>query len=57
MNVNHVLLLGEGFSRNWGGWLAKDVNEYLMTCREIQENGVIKDAFKGIETAVASKPR
>jgi hypothetical protein len=57
--VNHVLLLGAGFSRNWGGWLAKDVNEYLLTCREVQESGVIKDAIQrhrdggGFEAAVA----
>src|SRR5688572_18718193 len=25
-----VLLTGAGFSRNWGGWLAKEVFEYLI---------------------------
>jgi hypothetical protein len=57
--MNHVLLLGAGFSRNWGGWLAQGVNEYLLTCREVQENGAIKDAIQryrdsgGFEAAVA----
>jgi SIR2-like domain len=27
---NHLLLLGAGFSRNWGGWLATEADEYLM---------------------------
>jgi len=26
----HVLLLGAGFSRNWGGWLADEAFEYLL---------------------------
>ena len=25
------LLLGAGFSRNWGGWLASEVEEYLLS--------------------------
>jgi hypothetical protein len=56
---NRICLLGAGFSRNWGGWLAKDVNEYLLTCREVQQNGALKDAlirFKdsgGFEAAAA----
>lgn len=28
--MNYVLLLGAGFSRNWGGWLADEVFEYLL---------------------------
>jgi hypothetical protein len=28
--MNHVLLLGAGFSRNWGGWLASEAFEYLL---------------------------
>ncbi|WP_430398248.1 SIR2 family protein [Ferrovibrio sp.] len=27
---NYILLLGAGFSRNWGGWLASEVFEYLL---------------------------
>jgi len=33
--MGHVLLLGAGFSRNWGGWLATEVFEYLLGCPEI----------------------
>lgn len=33
--MNHVLLLGAGFSRNWGGWLAMEAFEYLLGCRQI----------------------
>lgn len=28
--MKHILLLGAGFSRNWGGWLAVEVFEYLL---------------------------
>jgi hypothetical protein len=28
--VPHYLLLGAGFSRNWGGWLANETLEYLL---------------------------
>ena len=27
---HHLLLLGAGFSRNWGGWLATEADEYLL---------------------------
>lgn len=27
---NYILLLGAGFSRNWGGWLASEAFEYLI---------------------------
>jgi hypothetical protein len=33
----HVLLLGAGFSRNWGGWLATEAFEYLLGRPEIDE--------------------
>jgi hypothetical protein len=29
-NVKHIALLGAGFSRNWGGWLASDASDYLL---------------------------
>jgi len=35
-----ILLLGAGFSRNWGGWLASEAFEYLIGCPEI--DGAIK---------------
>src|SRR5579885_3177385 len=33
--MNTVLLLGAGFSRNWGGWLANEAFEYLLGCPQI----------------------
>jgi len=30
-----ILLLGAGFSRNWGGWLAAEAFEYLLGCPQI----------------------
>ena len=33
--MNHLLLLGAGFSRNWGGWLADEALEYLLGARRI----------------------
>ena len=34
----YILLLGAGFSRNWGGWLASEAFEYLLGCPEIASN-------------------
>ncbi len=36
-SVRHVLLLGAGFSRNWGGWLASEAFEYLLGRSELDE--------------------
>jgi SIR2-like domain len=36
--MQSVLLLGAGFSRNWGGWLASEAFEYLLGCPEILRN-------------------
>lgn len=36
--MNYVALLGAGFSRNWGGWLANEVFEYLLGCPEVIGN-------------------
>jgi hypothetical protein len=33
--MTHILLTGAGFSRNWGGWLANEVFEYLLGDPEI----------------------
>ncbi|WP_291982559.1 SIR2 family protein [Candidatus Accumulibacter sp. ACC005] len=33
-----LLLLGAGFSRNWGGWLATEAFEYLLGCPEVTSN-------------------
>lgn len=32
------LLLGAGFSRNWGGWLAAEAFEYLLGCKEVKSH-------------------
>ncbi|PRY97284.1 SIR2-like protein [Jezberella montanilacus] len=34
----NYLLVGAGFSRNWGGWLASEAFEYLLGCPEITQN-------------------
>jgi SIR2-like domain len=31
----HILLTGAGFSRNWGGWLANECFEYLLSCADL----------------------
>ena len=36
--MKHYLLLGAGFSRNWGGWLASEVFEYLLGRPEVVDN-------------------
>ena len=36
--MKHILLLGAGFSRNWGGWLADEAFEYLLGAPEIAAN-------------------
>lgn len=41
--MKYVLLLGAGFSHNWGGWLASEAFEYLLGCPEIQEDQTLKD--------------
>jgi hypothetical protein len=33
--MSHVLLLGAGFTRNWGGWLAAEAFEYLLGCQQV----------------------
>lgn len=40
--MNYLLLLGAGFSRNWGGWLATEAFEYLLGCHEIAQNDYLK---------------
>lgn len=34
----HYLLLGAGFSRNWGGWLAAEADEYLLGHPQIDKS-------------------
>lgn len=40
--MNNILLLGAGFSYNWGGWLASEVFEYLLGIKEIQDSAYLK---------------
>ncbi len=40
--MNPIILLGAGFSRNWGGWLASEAFEYLLGCPEIARNERLK---------------
>jgi hypothetical protein len=35
--MNPILLLGAGFSRNWGDWLADEAFEYLLGCRQVDD--------------------
>jgi hypothetical protein len=41
--VTYSLLLGAGFSRNWGGWLATEAFEYLLGCPEVVESPPLAD--------------
>jgi hypothetical protein len=38
VGTQHYLLLGAGFSHNWGGWLASEVFEYLLGDEEVIAN-------------------
>lgn len=57
--TNHILLLGAGFSRNWGGWLASEAFEYLLGAPEIAHDEALKKllwrhkARGGFEAALA----
>jgi hypothetical protein len=54
-----IVLLGAGFSRNWGGWLADEVFEYLLGDKGVQANPDVRRALwgarprGGFETALA----
>jgi hypothetical protein len=56
-DTNHLLLLGAGFSRNWGGWLATEADEYLLGHPSIDKS--IRDVLwhhrrkGGFESALA----
>lgn len=41
--MTRVLLLGAGFSRNWGGWLASEAFEYLLGCPEVAARPLLRD--------------
>lgn len=55
MSANLVLLLGAGFSRNWGGWLASEVFEYLLGSEEVDaalREVLLQNRNKGFESAL-----
>lgn len=65
-----LLLLGAGFSRNWGGWLATEAFEYLLGCPEVardpslgqllwrhQPQGGFESALAELQLAYSRDPR
>ena len=54
-HANLILLLGAGFSRNWGGWLASEVFEYLLGCEEVDDalrTVLLQHRDRGFEAAL-----
>src|SRR6266566_215451 len=65
--MRHILLLGAGFSRNWGGWLASEAFEYLLGCPQVDKGirellwryrrqGGFEDALAHLQTEFTQKP-
>lgn len=63
----HYLLTGAGFSRNWGGWLADEAFEYLLTRPELDASlrnllweakakGGFETALAGLQIAYKQQP-
>jgi hypothetical protein len=44
--MKYVLLLGAGFSRNWGGWLATEVNGHLPTSPKVRNNPRVLEVLR-----------
>lgn len=59
MSKKHIALLGTGFSRNWGGWLAVEAFEYLLGQPEVLADPGLKELLcrsqssGGFESALA----
>lgn len=59
----HLLLVGAGFSRNWGGWLSTEVFEYLLGCPEVAQSAQLRQLLwqhqtqGGFESALAELQR
>jgi hypothetical protein len=57
--MGHILLLGAGFSRNWGGLLANEVFDYLIGQKDVAQDGWLKSLLwkhkitGGFENALA----
>jgi hypothetical protein len=43
--MKHVLLIGAGFSRNWGGWLAEEAFGHLIGSAEAQTDPAVRAAL------------
>lgn len=67
--MSHILLLGAGFSRNWGGLLANEIFDYLIGQNEISQDeylrtvlwnhkttGGFENALAEIQVAFAADP-
>ncbi len=53
--AQNILLLGAGFSRNWGGWLASEALEYLLGCPQVDDSLhtlLLQHKDKGFEAAL-----
>ncbi|OIQ93598.1 hypothetical protein GALL_244460 [mine drainage metagenome] len=58
--MTSLLLIGAGFSRNWGGWLASQVDEHLPTTPEVHQNAELLSLLnraQGFESALAQVQR
>lgn len=66
--MQHLLLTGAGFSRNWGGWLASEAFEYLLGAPELNDHlrsllwqtkrfeGGFEDTLANLQNAFVSDP-
>ena len=61
--MSHILLVGAGFSRNWGGWLASEVFNALLAFPDIQGDQYLRNLLwsnqhtGGFENALADVQR
>src|SRR5438874_388804 len=60
--MKNLLLLGAGFSCNWGGWSASEVNDFLPTVPVVQADPHVLQVLGrtanagGFEAALAQNP-
>ena len=58
--MRSILLTGAGFSRNWGGWLASELFEFLIGCQEVTGSPTLRallwkhQRHNGFESALAA---
>lgn len=55
--MHPIILLGAGFSRNWGGYLGSEVFEYLLSCPEVGGDPTLREMLwrtrtEGFEVAL-----